>query len=108
MKKTISIIIGFVFCTGLVSSGAAPDKTIVNLKDAFKGETTASAKYAAYAEQAKKEGFLSIATMFEATSKAEAIHAENHKKVLVTLGQKVDPFTPVFTVHTTMETSRMH
>ena len=103
MKKTISIIIGFVFCTGLVSSGASPDKTMVNLKDAFKGETTASAKYAAYAEQAKKEGFLSIATMFEATSKAEAIHAENHKKVLVTLGQKVDPFTPVFTVHTTME-----
>ena len=103
MRKMAFLIFGAFFVTGIMTYGAAPDKTIANLKDAFKGESTASAKYAAYAEQAKKEGLLSIATMFEATSRAEAIHAENHKKVLETLGQKVDVVTPVFTVHTTLE-----
>jgi len=103
MKKTLSIISALILLSGLTSFAATADKTIANLKDAFKGESTASAKYAAYAEQAKKEGLLSIATMFEATSKAEAIHAENHKKVLGTLGQKVEVVTPVFTVHTTIE-----
>jgi rubrerythrin len=103
MKKTISIITGFVFCSGLFSFAASADKTIENLKEAFKGESTASAKYAAYAEQAKKEGLVSIAIMFQATSKAEAIHAENHKTVLGKMGQKADPVKPVFTVQTTME-----
>jgi rubrerythrin len=103
MKKTLSIISALIFLSGLTTFAATADKTIANLKDAFKGESTASAKYAAYAEQAKKEGFIPIAIMFEATSKAEAIHAANHKTVLEKMGQKVDPVTPVFTVQTTQE-----
>jgi rubrerythrin len=103
MKKTLSIIAALVFISGLVSFAGNADKTIANLKEAFKGESTASAKYAAYAEQAKKEGFVTIAIMFEATSKAEAIHATNHKTVLEKMGQKVDPVKPVFTVLTTKE-----
>jgi rubrerythrin len=103
MKKTLSIIITLVLVSGLMSFAGNADKTITNLKDAFKGESTASAKYAAYAEQAKKEGFIPIAIMFEATSKAEAIHAANHKTVLEKMGQKVDPVTPIFTVQTTQE-----
>ena len=103
MKKTISIITGFIFLAGFFSFAGTADKTIENLKEAFKGESTASAKYAAYAEQAKKEGLVSVAIMFSATSKAEAIHAENHKTVLQKMGQKVDPVQPIFTVHTTLE-----
>jgi rubrerythrin len=103
MKKSISIISALIFFSGLISFAGTADKTIANLKDAFKGESTASAKYAAYAEQAKKEGFVPIAIMFEATSKAEAIHAANHKTVLEKMGQTVDPVKPVFTVQTTME-----
>ena len=101
MKKTLSIIANLVFFTGLISYAGTADKTIENLKYAFIGESTASAKYAAYAEQAKKEGFVQIAIMFEATSKAEAIHAANHKSVLEKMGQKVDPVKPIFTVQTT-------
>jgi rubrerythrin len=101
MKKTLSIIASLVFFTGLISFAGTTDKTIENLKYAFIGESTASAKYAAYAEQAKKEGFVQIATMFEATSRAEAIHAANHKTVLEKMGQKVDPVKPNFTVQTT-------
>lgn len=84
-------------------SFAGNEKTIANLKEAFKGESTASAKYAAYAQQAKKENLNRIAVMFEATSKAEAIHASNHKSVLERLGQKPEAIKPVFTVKTTRE-----
>lgn len=103
MKKVLSIISALVFASGLISFAGTADKTIENLKAGFKGESTASAKYAAYAEQAKKEGLVSIAIMFEATSKAEAIHAANHKTVLEKMGQKVDPVKPIFTIQTTQE-----
>lgn len=103
MKKVLSIISALVFASGLLSFAGTADKTIENLKAGFKGESTASAKYAAYAEQAKKEGLVSIAIMFEATSKAEAIHAANHKTVLEKMGQKVDPVKPIFTIQTTQE-----
>jgi len=102
MKKFIITCLAFIFCASF-SSNAGVEKTIENLKAGFKGESTASAKYAAYAEQAKKEGFIQIAIMFSATSKAEAIHAGNHKSVLEKMGQKVDPIKPEFTVKTTKE-----
>lgn len=88
--------------TGLHSL-AGSEKTIENLKTAFIGESTASAKYTAFADQAKKEGLTSLAIMFSATSRAEAIHAENHKKVLVRMGQSVTPVKPSFAVKTTVE-----
>jgi rubrerythrin len=81
-----------------------PVKTIENLKYAFNGESTASAKYLAFAEKAKSEGFDTVAVMFMATSKSEAIHAENHKKVLEKLGEKVTgPELGKFEVLTTKE-----
>lgn len=77
----------------LVSCGAKPVKTIENLKVAITGEANASAKYAAYSQRALEEGRLNAANLFAATSKAEAIHAEKHAKVLVDLG--VIDFVPV-------------
>ena len=75
-----------------------------NLKAAYNGESTASAKYAAFAEKAKEEGLDTVAVMFLATSKAEAIHAANHLKVLVKLGEKIeDPQIGSFTVLSTAE-----
>jgi rubrerythrin len=80
-----------------------PAKTIENLKAGIKGETTASAKYAAFARKAKEEGLDTIAKLFEATSKSESIHAANHKKVLDELGEKMDDFKPEFEVKSTAE-----
>lgn len=60
-------------------------QTIENLKAAIKGETTANAKYTAYAKKAAEEGYAKISKMFEAIAHAESIHAENHKKVLADL-----------------------
>ena len=78
--------------------------TIENLKAAFNGESTASAKYAAFAEKAKAEGFDTVAVMFLATSKAESIHAANHLKVLIKLGVKVEgPQIGTFSVMSTVE-----
>lgn len=80
-----------------------PVKTIENLKAGIKGETTASAKYAAFATKAREEGLDTIAKLFDAASKAEAIHAENHSKVLAELGEKMEEFKPEFEVKTTAE-----
>ncbi len=74
-----------------------------NMQDAFKGETTASAKYAAYSKKAEAEGFHEIALLFNAASKSEKIHATNHKAVLLEGGQKVPVITPEFTVKLTKE-----
>lgn len=99
--KTGSLLLLVLFLAGCAQK---PVKTIENLKYAFNGESTASAKYAAFAEKAKAEGFDTIAVMFLATSKAEAIHAENHKKVLEKLGEKVEaPEIGKFDVLTTAE-----
>lgn len=80
-----------------------PVKTIANLKEGIKGETTASAKYSAFAQKAREEGLDTIAKLFDAASKAEFIHAANHTKVLEELGEKMDAFTPEFEVKTTAE-----
>jgi rubrerythrin len=95
----------FILCAILIAGCAQkPTKTIENLKYAFNGESTASAKYAAFAEKAKAEGFDTVAVMFMATSKAESIHAANHKKVLEKLGAKIEgPEIGKFEVLTTKE-----
>jgi rubrerythrin len=103
MKKTILSGMILTIFTGLLTFAGGADKTIENLKAGFKGESTASAKYAAYAVQANKDGMPQIAAMFEATSRAEAIHANNHKMVIEKMGQKTDPVTPEFAVKTTKE-----
>jgi rubrerythrin len=89
--------------TGLAAATDAQTVTINNLKTAFTGETTASAKYAAYAKKAQEEGFTQIAILFTATSKSEMIHANNHRAVLEDLGEKVPVVSPQFTVKTTQE-----
>ena len=88
----------------LVGCAQNPVNTIENLKAAYNGESTASAKYTAFAEKAKAEGFDTVAVMFLATSKAESIHAANHLKVLEKLGVKTDgPQIGAFSVMSTAE-----
>ena len=96
----------FAFVSLIVMAGCTqpkPVKTIENLKAGIKGETTASAKYAAFAEKARAEGLDTVAKLFDAASKAESIHAANHLKVLEGLGEKMAEFKPEFEVKTTAE-----
>lgn len=101
MKKFLFFALSCAFA--LVSCNQKPEKTIANLKEGIVGETTASAKYAAFAQKAIEEGNDTIAKLFDAASKAEAIHAANHTKVLEGLGEKMGSFTPKFEVKTTAE-----
>lgn len=105
MKK-VKLILGIAII-GLIALASCnqqkPVKTIKNLKEGIIGETTASAKYKAFAEKAREEGNDTIAILFDAASKAEAVHAGNHTKVLTELGETMEAFTPKFEVKTTAE-----
>ena len=103
--KTIARLLLLAISAGvLFSCTPKPVKTIENLKAAYNGESTASAKYTAFAEKAKAEGFDTVAVMFLATSKAEALHAANHLKVLEKLGAKPEaPQIGTFEVRSTAE-----
>lgn len=92
--------------TAAISKEDATNATITNLQAAFKGETTASAKYAAYSKKAEEEGLHEIAMLYHAASVAENIHANNHKAVLEEAGQTVPEIIPEFTVKTTKENLR--
>lgn len=87
----------------MASSADAKAKTTENMQAAFKGETTASAKYAAYSKRAGEDGYHEIALLFKAASVAENIHANNHKAVLQESGVNVPVIKPEFTVKTTKE-----
>ena len=51
-------------------------KTEKNLQDAFAGESQARNKYTYFASQAKKDGFVQIAAIFEETASNEKEHAK--------------------------------
>lgn len=108
MRKSTIVAVLAILC--LIAAGtqafAIPTgigKTMDNLKAAITGETTASAKYAAYAKKAREEGYENIATLFEAASRAEAIHAANHRASMDQLGQKMGEISPKFEVKSTLE-----
>lgn len=102
MKNFLLIILLSLFALTSCNQ-AKPVKTIANLKAGIKGETTASAKYTGFAQKAREEGNDTIAKLFDAASKAESIHADNHRKVLESLGEKMEDFKPEFEVKTTAE-----
>jgi rubrerythrin len=104
MKNVIKLFFVAVAISLISGCAQKPVKTIENLKAAYNGESTASTKYAAFADKAKAEGLDTVAVMFMATSKAEAIHAANHLKVLEKLGEKIEgPQIGTFNVLTTAE-----
>src|SRR5450759_1883685 len=104
MKKHIILFVILVLTVfGFNSFAKEQSKTISNIKSAIIGETTASEKYAAYSKKAKEEGFTQIALLFEAASKSESIHANNHRAVLEQLGVKMDDFKTDYKVKTTKE-----
>ncbi len=106
--KTKFFIIPAILFVALLSynftlTGNSATVTIDNLKAAITGETTASARYLAYSKKANEEGYNKVALLFEAASKSENIHANNHRAVLEQLGIKMDDFKPEYTVKSTKE-----
>lgn len=57
-------------------------KTEANLQAAFAGESQARNKYSYYASKARKDGYVQIAELFEATANNEKAHAKIWFKML--------------------------
>lgn len=89
--------------TSTTPDPAAIAKTVVNMQAAYKGEVTATAKYAAFSKKAAQENLPQIALLYKAISAAETIHAGNHKAVLAEAGVAVPTITPEYAVKTTHE-----
>ncbi len=104
MKKTLLFAMALMLIASVVAFGQenpARNQTIEDLKAAFTGESTASAKYAAFSKKAAEEGYTKVSKLFEAASKSESIHAANHKAVLEQLSVVAPQVTPKFEVATT-------
>ncbi|MCU0822868.1 MAG: rubrerythrin family protein [Spirochaetes bacterium] len=103
-RHTISLLLSALMVIAFGCKKSSPaDKTIENLKAAISGETTASAKYSAYSKKAKEEGLTQIALLFDATSRAESIHAKRDLEVLDQLRQKMNAVNPKFEIKSTKE-----
>lgn len=89
--------------TAATTASTDKAKTIENMQAAFKGETNAAARYAAFAKKADEEGQKEIAVLFRAASMSEGIHAQNHKEVLQEMGATANPVTPEVVVKSTKE-----
>jgi len=104
MRTTKNILFFDILCFIILAGCTTkPAKTIENIKHGIIIETTASDKYTAFAKQARAEGLDTIANLFDAASKSEAIHASNHKAVLTSLKQVMDEFVPEFNVRLTAQ-----
>ncbi len=65
-------------------------RTEQNLREAFAGESQARNKYTYFASKAKKEGYVQIAKIFEATAANEKEHAEIWFKLLGGIGSTAE------------------
>jgi len=77
--------------------------TLDNLQAAFNGESNASARYAEFAKKADAEGYLAVASLFRAGSKAEDIHARNHAEVIREMGAEPKAVIETAVVKSTAE-----
>lgn len=101
LHVTLLSFIAAIFVMNVNAAGS--QKSVKDLQDAFLGESTAHAKYTAFAKKAREEGHDKIALLFEAAAKAESIHAGNHKSVLMQLNAEIPEVKPEFDVKSTRE-----
>ncbi|BAZ44014.1 rubrerythrin [Chondrocystis sp. NIES-4102] len=60
--------------------------TLENLQKAYNGESNAHVMYLEFAKKADEEGYKEVANLFRAAAAAEAIHRDNHAKVIKEMG----------------------
>jgi rubrerythrin len=93
LKTLVTLSVFALFGTLALTAHAEEAKkvstTLEALQAAYNGESNASAKYAAYAKKADEEGYAEVASLFRATSKAEAIHAASDASIIKSM--KAEP-----------------
>lgn len=73
----------------ILAQGQKPPKdsaTLKNLQTAYNGESNANVMYLAYAKKADQEGYKEVGSLFRAAARSEAIHRDNHAKVIKEMG----------------------
>ncbi len=65
---------------------AVESTTLQHLQAAYDGESNARVRYRLFAVQADMDGYRDVASLFRAAARAEQIHAENHARVIRSLG----------------------
>ena len=85
--------LGVALCVGVAgvlnAADEAPKTTLDNVKAAYGNELNAKAEYEAFAAKADEEGYKSVAALFRAAAKSEAIHAAKHEAILKDLKVEV-------------------
>ncbi len=73
-----------------MESKANNSQTMMNLLQAFAGESQANRKYLAFAKQADKEGYAQVAKLFRAAAAAETVHAHAHLRNAGQIGSTLE------------------
>ena len=95
-------------CKNNAAKGVKPEITLQNLQTAYSREMRISREYALFSENAEKNRFSAIASLFKAVSRSEEIHAEMAAALLRSKGVEVHPYvTDPIIVGTVMQTLRM-
>jgi rubrerythrin len=84
-----ALIINYFFITGCSKSPKVEkleNKTLTNLKYAYKAERNSQAKYSAFAKEADEEGYHRLAILYRAMAYSEGIHARNEVEVIKKMG----------------------
>ena len=81
-------------------------KTEVNLMAAFAGESQARNRYTYFASQARKDGYVQIADIFEETANQEREHAQRFFKLLQGGEVEIQAAFPAGVIGTTAENLR--
>ena len=79
IRSSVSLL---VISAAVAACPAAPASTLDNLQAAYNGESNAHTRYLAFANQADKEGYGAVASLFRAAARAEKVHALNHAAVI--------------------------
>ena len=65
---------------------ATASATLEHLQTAYDGESNARVRYRLFAVQADLDGYRDVASLFRAAARAEQVHAENHARVIRSMG----------------------
>jgi rubrerythrin len=69
-----------------MTSVAVESTTLQHLQEAYEGESNARVRYRLFAVQADMDEYRDVASLFRAAARAEQIHAENHARVIRSMG----------------------
>lgn len=92
MKQQFMLIGAVLMAAVIPAHAKVSQQTLDNLNAAFQGESNAAHRYEAFAKKADAEEHVQAARLFRAAAKAESIHKENHKQVILALGGKIKDF----------------